>query len=106
MSLLSDTSQVNHTDQEFNYHITRFSACDRQQVFSTSGRVNIVTSTPVRPGTRTATDKDSFLPCKDHQTTKLYIKTCESVFYFSNSRRSCHKDDYQLQVKFWLIILQ
>ena len=39
--------------------------------------MNIVTSTPVRPGTRTAIDKDSFLRCKDHQSTKLCIKTCD-----------------------------
>ena len=59
-------------------HVTRFSVYYRQQASNTSGRVNIVASTPVRPGTRTATDKDSFLPCKDHhQTTKLCIKTCD-----------------------------
>ena len=75
MSFLSDTSQVNDMDQEFNYHVTSFSVYYRQQASNTSGRVNIVTSTPVRPGTRTATDKDPFLPCKDHQTTKLCIKT-------------------------------
>ena len=64
-------------DQELNSLITRFSVYDRQQTSITSGRVNIVISTPVRPGTRIATDKDSFLRCKDHQITKLCIKTCD-----------------------------
>ena len=85
MSFLSDTSetditglnQVNDMDQEFNSLVTRFNVYDHQEASNTSGRVNIVTSTPVRPGTRTATDKDSFIPCKDHQTTKLCIKTCD-----------------------------
>ena len=85
MSFLSDTSETDITglnqvidmDQEFNSLVTRSSLYDRQQASNTSGRVNIVTSTPVRPGTRTATDKDSFLPRKDHQTTKLHIKTCD-----------------------------
>ena len=84
MSFLSDTSETDITglnqvidmDQEFNSLVTRSSLYDRQQASNTSGRVNIVTSTPVRPGTRTATGKDSFLPCKDHQTIKLCIKTC------------------------------
>ena len=84
MSFLSDTSeiditglnQVNDMDQEFNSIVTRFNVYDHQEASNTSGRVNIVTSTPVRPGTRTATDKDSFILCKDHQTTKLCIKTC------------------------------
>ena len=64
-------------DQEFNSLVRRFSVYDRQQASNTIGRVNIVTSTPVRPGARTATDKYSFLPCKDHQNTKLCIKTCD-----------------------------
>ena len=84
MRFLSDTSktditglnQVNDMDQEFSSLVIRFSVYDRQQASNTSGRVNIVTSTSVRLGTRTATDKDSFLPCKDHQATKLCIKTC------------------------------
>ena len=85
LGFLSDTSetditglnQVSDMDQEFNSLVTRFSVYDRQQASNTIGRVNIVTSTPVRPGARTATDKYSFLPCKDHQNTKLCIKTCD-----------------------------
>ena len=64
-------------DQELNSLVKRFSVYDCQQASITSGRVNIVTSTPVRPGTWSATDKDSFLWCEDHQTTKLCIKTCD-----------------------------
>ena len=108
MSFLSDTSETDITglnqvidmDQEFNSLVIRFSVYDRQQASNTSGKVNIVILTPVRPDTRTATDKDSFLPCKDHQLLSYALKYVASVFCF------CHIDDYQLQSKFWLIILQ
>ena len=105
LSFLSDISetditglnQVSDMDQEFNSLITRFSVYDHQQASNTSGRVNIVTSTPVRLGARTATDKYSFLPCKDIKLLSYALKRVRSVFYFWN-RKSSHKDDYQLQL--------
>ena len=39
------------------------------------------------PGTRTATDKDSFLTYKDHQTTKLCINTCDKCILLSKQEK-------------------
>ena len=84
---ITGLSQVNDMNQEFNSLVTRFNVYDHQEASNTSGRVNIVTSTPVRPGTKTATDKDSFIPCKDHQTTKICIKTCDKCILLSEQEK-------------------